>query len=123
MSLIRKAAASVSLLNGLWGILLGLFGATPLAGTLHLNGATLVVAAILVLASILCFTWLPGTFYLSALLSVLMLVFIPGGIQLADLFLFSLALAAATIVSDAMAANSKEYVPEKDHPMNLPVFG
>jgi len=81
------------------------------------------LGAILVLDSALCFWGISSAYYVSALLSVVMLVFVPGGIQLGDLFLTSVAAAAITVVLDALAARSREYIPEKDHPMNLPVFG
>ena len=135
MALIRKLAAVVSLLNGAWGILVGLFwkqlfGAPPwqsetaaISGGTSIDFAILAVAAILVLDSALCFWGVSAAYYVSALLSVLMLVFVPGGIQLGDLFLVSVLLVGATVVLDAIAANSRDYIPERDHPLNLPVFG
>jgi len=131
LSLIRRLAATVSLLDGVWGIAVGvlwvhLFGAPPWQTSQVSGGvdfAIVALGAILVLDSALCFWGISSAYYVSALLSVVMLVFVPGGIQLGDLFLTSVAAAAITVVLDALAARSREYIPEKDHPMNLPVFG
>jgi hypothetical protein len=127
LSLIRKLAASVSFLNGAWGVIAGLFWVSLFPSMAHPNGgadyATIAVGAVLVLVSVLCFMGFSSTLYASALLSVLMLVFVPGGIQLGSLFLISLLIVVATVVLDVLAARSRDYIPEKDHPMNLPVFG
>ena len=135
MSRIRKTAATVSLLNGAWGIVVGVFwtrvfGAPPwqnetslTPGGISIDIAILVVGVFLVLDSAVCFWGISAAYYVSALLSVVMPVFVPGGIQLGDLFLASSLFAVATVVLDALAANSRDYILERDHPMNLPVFG
>jgi len=96
--------------------------------TQHLNNggtdyAMVIVGALLMLDSVLCFMGFSGAYYVSALISVLMLVFVPSGIQLDSLFLISVLLTAITVVLDALAANSKDYILERDHPLNLPLFG
>lgn len=128
MSLIRKIAAVVSLVNGAWGAVVGLFWVSIFPSTPHQTGAgadyaMLALGVVLLLVSVACFTGFSGLFYVSALLSVVMLVFVPGGVRLGELFLASLGLAVTTIALDAVAANSREYIPEQNHPLNLPVFG
>ena len=83
----------------------------------------LVVGVLLIMDSAVCFLGISPAYYASALLAVIMLVFVPGGIQAADLFVVSAVLGAATVALDAVAANTREYLPEQDHPLNLPVFG
>ena len=128
MSRIRRIAAAVSLLDGAWGVVAGVFWVSLFPSTQHLNNggtdyAMVIVGALLMLDSVLCFMGFSGAYYVSALISVLMLVFVPSGIQLDSLFLISVLLTAITVVLDALAANSKDYILERDHPLNLPLFG
>ncbi len=128
MSRIRRIAATVTLLDGAWGIVVGAFWVSLFPSTPHLNNsgidyAMLIVGALLILDSALCFMGFSGAYYVSALVSVLMLVFVPSGIQLDSPFLVSVLLTAITVALDAIAANSKDYILERDHPLNLPVFG
>ena len=107
-----------------------LFGAPPWQGHASptnvgtsIDVAMLVMAVLLILDSALCLWGVSVAFYVSALMAVVMLVFVPGGIQPAGLFLVSLLLAVATVGLDAIAARSRDYINERDHPLNLPVFG
>jgi hypothetical protein len=126
---VRTVASAVSLADGAWGIVLGAYLAGAYLQTDVSTGSAavyypiVIVGAILILDSMLCFLGFTSAFYLSAILAVAMLAFEPGGFGLNSLFISSILLAIVTVSLDAFAATRKKYVAEENHPLNLPVFG
>lgn len=126
MARLRTVAATVSLVEGAWGLVLA-FGGGALSEIPRSTGwsetALAAIVIVLVIDSLVCVVGLAWAFYVSALLSVVALPFIPGGPGLGALFLGSLLLALVTVILDVVAARRKEFISEQNHPLNLPVFG
>jgi hypothetical protein len=140
---LRTVAAALSLVNGAWSITVGaywnqIFGAElgsdlGCAGSCSLFGVAhivLVLGVILLVDSLVCFLAFSRAFYVSALLSgvvlFLVLVSVAAGWHLWASYPsapFSIVLGIVTIVLDVVAARRKTYVSEENHPLNLPVFG
>ena len=126
-------AAAVSAVNGFWLIVAGLFWnqafsfINPTAQTIPSsdNLVLSLLGAIILLDSIVCFLGWSKAFYVSAAASVLGILGVAaGGVQLASpSFVVSALLCLLTAVLDVVAARRKTFVPEADHPLNLPVFG
>ena len=125
----KRLAAGFSLATGAWGVGLGVYLARflanggPAASVSSVYYPIVAVGTILILDSTLCFIGFSSAFYGSAALALLMIAFVPGGIQPSEAFLVSILLVVATIALDLVAATRREYIPEEDHPLNLPVFG
>jgi hypothetical protein len=130
---LRTLAAVVSLVNGAWGILSGIYwyrfyhpAAFPGPNTdTSLNLIVLSLGIILLLDSAVCFIGPSVAFYASAVLSAILLVY---ELSLSISFgsaetILAIVLALATIVLDVAAARVKKVVSEENHPLNLPVFG
>jgi hypothetical protein len=138
---LRTAAAAVSLVNGAWLVYAGWFwlvtfffpipisaGSPPVASST--NPELLALGIILVLDSVLCFLDWDRAFYASSVLSALgVLDILLAGPSpsspyfVTAVFLLAVSLGAVTIVLDVVAARRRTFVPEADHPLNLPVFG
>jgi hypothetical protein len=129
---LKSVASAVSLINGVWLVAAGAYWnqvfSFPLLGlgTRQADNLILVVlGVILVLDSAVCFRGWVEALYASAAISALAVVGIAiGGIQLATpAFAFSAFLGLLAIALDILAARRKLFIPEEDHPLNLPVFG
>jgi uncharacterized membrane protein len=141
---LRTVAAALSLINGIWIIAVGAYwnqlfslelGDITCAGSclFGVDHIVLVLGAILLVDSLVCFLAFSRAFYISAALSVLVLFFVLFSVWAAILSIqawenypaipVSILLGIATMVLDVIAANRKTYVSEENHPLNLPVFG
>jgi hypothetical protein len=138
---VRTAASVVGLVNGAWMIYAGWFwgrtfffpipipaGVSEIATAV--NPELLGLGVILVLDSLVCFLNWTKAFYASAFLSVLGILIVvavgpsPNGPEFVlGAFLVSVSLGMLTIALNVVAARSRTFVPEQDHPLNLPVFG
>ena len=125
---VRVVAAVVSLLNGAWGIVAGVYSNQLFGSQLSKAGGDIwipIVSVLLVLDSVACLAGLRTAFYVSAALSILLIAdFLLFGAALASTaFVASAILGLVTIVMDAFAVRHRELVSEENHPLNLPVFG
>ena len=89
------------------------------------NLALIALGVVLLLDSIACYVGWTEAMYASAAVSLLIVLDIAiEGVQLASLaFAGSLLLGVVAIAVDILAARRKLFIPEEDHPLNLPVFG
>jgi len=125
---VRVVAAAVSLVNGVWGVVAGLYSTRMFGVDLSKGGGELwilIVAVLLILDSLICFVGFRTALYGSAALSILLLL---------DIILFGAAIASAafaasallgliTVVLDIVTIRRRSGVSEENHPLNLPVFG
>jgi hypothetical protein len=128
---LRTVAAAVSLVNGAWTVAAGAYWShvfqfqqvSPTMGPE--NVALLILGIVLLLDSLACFFGLNQALYVSAAISLLSILDIAaGGVQLSGLaFIASGTLSAITIALDVVGARRRVIVLEKDHPLNMPVFG
>ena len=90
-----------------------------------MNAVLLALGVILLLDSVACYVGWTEALYASAALSFLIVLDIAiGGAQFATAgFAGSLLLGLLTMALDILAARRKLFIPEEDHPLNLPVFG
>jgi len=95
-----------------------------------MNPELLGLGVILVIDSLVCYLGWTKAFYASAVLSALGILDVvaagpsPSGPEFAlGAFLFSVSLGLLTIALDIVAARRRTFVPEENHPLNLPVFG
>ena len=105
-------------------------GSCSLFGLEHI---VLVLGFILLVDSLVCFLAFSRAFYVSAALSVLVLLLVFFSVGSATVSIqawasypaipISIMLAIATLVLDVVAARRKTYVSDELHPLNLPVFG
>jgi hypothetical protein len=139
---LRTVAAALGLVNGVWVIAVGAYwnqifsigsgdisctGSCYPAGTDHI---VLVLGVVLLIDSLVCLLAFSRAFYISAILSVLVLLLVlalTAGLSLAwashPAIPATIILGIATAVLDVIAARRKTYVSEENHPLNLPVFG
>ncbi len=128
MAGVRIVAAVVSLLNGVWGVVAGIYP-KQVFGVQSLTGSgdfwLLAVGALLVLGSMACFVGLQTAYYVSAALAILLVVdMLLFGAPISDLgFILSALFGLITVVLDLIATRRKPIVSEENHPLNLPVFG
>ncbi len=129
---LKTVAATVSLLNGVWLVAAGAYWnqifSFPLLGLgtrQAENWILLALAVILVLDSAICFLGWVEALYASAAISALGVMGIAiGGVELAtSAFAFSAFVGLLAISLDILAARRTVFIPEEDHPLNLPVFG
>jgi hypothetical protein len=129
---LKTVASAVSLINGVWLVAAGAYWnqvfSFPLLGlgTRQADNWVLaVLGIILVLDSAVCFLGWVEALYASAAISAIGVMGIAvGGVQLATpAFVFSAFLGLLAIALDILAARRKLFIPEEDHPLNLPVFG
>jgi hypothetical protein len=130
---IKTVAALVSIANGIWGVVIGVYWHTvlpqnPFPGVSTVSHLPqeifLALGIVLILDSLVCLVGWPRAFYVSAGISLLVLL-LEWAFNLdgSTAFLGGVALAAVTIGLDVVAARAKKVMSEADHPMNLPVFG
>jgi len=138
---LRTVAAAVSLANGVWLVYAGwlwletfFFPVVSPSGARQVATSTnpelLVLGVVLLLVSFVCCLGWTTAFYASAILSALgILDVVAAGPSPASLYfepvavLLSVSLGALAIALDVVAARRRAFVPEEDHPLNLPVFG
>jgi hypothetical protein len=139
---LRTAAAALSIVNGVWSITVGAYwnqvfgygqGGVSCLGSCIPFGAdhiVLVLGVVLLVDSLVCFLAFSRAFYVSAIVSVLILLLVlvsvapPSQIWANHPTIpATLLLGIATAVLDVVAARRKTYVSEENHPLNLPVFG
>lgn len=138
---LRTVASAISLIDGAWLIYAGWFWSrtfffpvpTPVTSVSSLpfsNWLLLGLGVVLLLDSLVSLLNWSVAFYVSAVLAVLAVLEVvvagpsPAGAQFeAGAVLLSVLLGALTIALDVLAARRKSFVPEEDHPLNLPVFG
>ncbi|MGA2663763.1 MAG: hypothetical protein ABSF83_02295 [Nitrososphaerales archaeon] len=138
---LRTVATAVGFLDGVWLVyagwlwfetffvpVLGPSGAPEVATST--NPELLGLGVVLVLVSFFCFLGWTKAFYASAILSALGIldVVVAGPSPSSPYFepvpvLFSVLLGSLTVASGVVAARRRTFVPEEDHPLNLPVFG
>lgn len=138
---LRTAVSAISLVNGAWIIYAGWLwrgtfffpiptpeGSPEIATSM--NPELLGLGVVLILVSLVCFLDWTKAFYASAVLSALGILDIvaagpsPGSAEFeVGAVLLSVSLGVLTIALDVAAARRKTFVPEEDHPLNLPVFG
>ena len=126
---LKTVAAALSLVDGLWTVVAGaewrqIFG-IYMRSHVSDNLILMALGVVLVIDALVCFRGVLEAFYVSVVLAVIAVVgMLSWGVQVGNGgFLLTLVLAAATIVVDLLAARRKTWVPEEDHPLNLPVFG
>ncbi len=130
---LRSAVSAVTLVNGLWSVAAGAYWSRifefvnpPIQTSLGSENIFLIVlGAILLLDSIACYVGWTEALYASAAVSLLIVLDIAiGRVQFASpAFAGSLILGLVVIALDILAARRKLFIPEEDHPLNLPVFG
>lgn len=125
---VRIVAAAVSLINGAWGVVAGLYSTRIFDVQLSMSGGDfwiLVVGILLLLDSIVCIVGFRTAFYGSAALSVLLILdILLFGAAISDIaFIASVLLGLITVVLDIITVRHREIVSEENHPLNLPVFG
>jgi len=129
---LRSVAGAVTLVNGVWTVAAGAYWSQIFVFTNQgfqtsglQNFILIGLGVILLLDSIACYVGWTEAMYASAAVSLLTVIDIAiGGVQLASLaFAGSLLLGLLTIAVDILAARRKLFIPEEDHPLNLPVFG
>jgi hypothetical protein len=134
---VRLAAAIIGIAYGAWGLYIGLFFRNA-ASLLSLNGQDppipgsveiTLVSALLIVSSLVNFVGFRVSFYVSAVISVVLLArfYVSyteylSGLNGVDL-LVTAAFCAATVFLDMLEATRKSAVSEESHPLNLPVFG
>jgi hypothetical protein len=127
----RTVAASVSVINGIWGIIAGvywkvLFQSSGVGNILPPTNFVIVgIAVLLVLDSVICLVGISKAFYASAVISLAMVgaEFAMGGGLDTTGAIVALPLMVVTVAMDIVGATRKQYVSEENHPLNLPVFG
>ncbi len=129
---LRSAATAITLVNGVWAIAAGAYWSRIFTFVPNVSGPLssenvilLALGVILLLDSIACYMGWTEALYASAALSLLIVLDIAiGGVQFASpMFAGSLLLGLLAIAVDILAARRKLFIPEEDHPLNLPVFG
>ena len=121
-------AGAVGVINGAWATAAGalwtsLFGLTGDHGT---GSSALMIALglLIIISSAATFVGPPQALYAPAAFSLIAFLGIAtSGADSGGAFYLSALLAVVSIVLDILGARKKVYVPEEDHPLNLPVFG
>jgi hypothetical protein len=128
---LKTVASAVSLVNGAWLVAAGAYWLQVFSfpqlglGPQSENWIVLALGVILALDSAFCYLGWVEALYASAAISALGVMGIAiGGVELTTLaFAFSALIGLLTIALDILAARRKVFIPEEDHPLNLPVFG
>lgn len=125
---IRTVAALVSLGTSLYGMAVAGYWDSIVHLAVGIAGPNIILVTagvILLLDSVVCFFGFTNAFYVSAVLSaVIILLEVAQSIPLAGTaFVVGAILCVVTIGLDILGARRKSVVSEENHPLNLPVFG
>ena len=121
-------ASAVGIVDGLWTLVAGiywtqLFAAAGEHGT-GSNPGTMALGILIVVASAGCLVGpAEGLYGLVALAFVEVLGIAVFATDTGAAFYFTAVLGVATMALAYLGARKKTFVPEEDHPLNLPVFG
>ncbi len=117
-------AVAVGVVNGAWAAVAGVYWTQFFGAPGGPNAALVALGLLILISSVASLIGPPDALYAPAAFSLIEILGIAVfGTDTGADFAISALLAAATIALAFFGTRKKTFVPEEDHPLNLPVFG
>jgi hypothetical protein len=121
---LRTVAAAVGVINGAWAAGAAVYWSQLFGVSGGPNPALAALGLLIAFSSLAGLIGPPDALYGPIAFSLVEILGIAAfATDVGSAFDLSLVLAVATIALSFFAARKKTFVPEEDHPLNLPVFG
>ena len=121
---LRTLAAAVGIVNGAWAAAAGVLWSQVFGVSGGPNPGLIALGLLIAISSAASLIGPPDALYGPVAFSLFEILGIAVfATDVGSAFDLSLVLAVATMALAFFAARRKSFVPEEDHPLNLPVFG